>query len=125
MRISDWSSDVCSSDLIARTQGFFQHATVLEGKDLDRVRRLTLARLAIFIIDDRIRFDIDQHFGAGFQFIGADRRHKMSRSSRSEEPTSDLKSLMRLSYAVFSLKTKITSRLSTKQKKHHNTTTYS
>src|SRR3546814_6163140 len=81
MRISDWSSDVCSSDLIARTQGFFQHATGLEGTDLDRVRRLTLARLAIFIIDDRIRFAIDQHFGAGFHFIGADRRHKRSRSS--------------------------------------------
>src|SRR3546814_16275044 len=44
--------DVRRFPAIARTQGFFQHATGLEGTDLDRVRRLTLARLAIFIIDE-------------------------------------------------------------------------
>src|SRR3546814_1145903 len=83
MRISDWSSDVCSSDLLparARTRPRNHrpgHAAELEW----RRRR---ARL----LHPRHR-------------VG--RRHHRD-VERSEEHTSELQSLMRISYAVFCLK---------------------
>src|SRR3546814_2365141 len=101
MRISDWSSDVCSSDLQNRSFGptgpirfewiddgeAARHEAVLHvfgqehcaagfrcGGDDDRIPKLQL------VVDDEIR--------------------------RSEEHTSELQSLMRISYAVFCLKKK-------------------
>src|SRR3546814_3173318 len=104
MRISDWSSDVCSSDL-ANGSG--------------RPRRL--------LYDDG---DGDQNFRNSDRGIRSDNREpgrfeavhvahpirattprsnipRMQHSvSRSEEHTSELQSLMRISYAVFCLKKK-------------------
>src|SRR3546814_9250944 len=53
----------------------------------------------------------DHHVGAALAGIGlmaaADRRHRMTvEQPRSEEHTSELQSLMRISYAVFCLKKK-------------------
>src|SRR3546814_1848831 len=100
MRISDWSSDVCSSDLIGY---WFSVAWIFERQ------------------------------AGGFQLCGGLRRHmscceagasagslcgsRRDRSAarddgrgrfpaRSEEHTSELQSLMRISYAVFCLKKK-------------------
>src|SRR3546814_8660782 len=117
MRISDWSSDVCSSDLIDvfwqqlqragfvaaenalvfgfhRVAEFFQ-APVLHD-DLDaRVMNVVAATEAIEDPHDRGRIDQQVRF-----------RHE--RFGRSEEHTSELQSLMRISYAVFCLKKKTT-----------------
>src|SRR3546814_8626406 len=119
MRISDWSSDVCSSDL-------FVLALV------DAQCRL---RHALDLRDDRLALEILQSQGDGLlRAIGNDvevgdvafvledggdrfldlrrrRRHLLFAgglrvANRSEEHTSELQSLMRISYAVFCLKKK-------------------
>src|SRR3546814_10716756 len=109
MRISDWSSDVCSSDLSSACSGVirrglaagFQRATVSFAADLRAVPAARdgfdtgLAALAV-------------RFVAGFFF--ADFLAVDFFAVRSEEHTSELQSLMRISYAVFCLK---------KKKKHH------
>src|SRR3546814_5310808 len=112
MRISDWSSDVCSSDL--------------------SVVRLRLVAGRVAAVGRR-------HRGRGLDGLGGFRGHGFGRAAhgvelapclrvrlahrgvdvahrvlgfRSEEHTSELQSLMRISYAVFCLK----------QKKKTNTT---
>src|SRR3546814_5442840 len=113
MRISDWCSDVCSSDLaIIRNSaemiglaGDAAPAAVREriagiGEALDRL----FALIDRFMADDR---------EAGFQpepievglLLESVRLH-----FRSEEHTSELKSLMRISYAVFCLTKKTTTK---------------
>src|SRR3546814_10337381 len=80
MRISDWSSDVCSSDLIAPA-----------SRRCSGSVRPSPAR------------SVRRHGGSS-----ASHRSDGSgdRRSRSEEHTSELQSLMRISYAVFCLKKK-------------------
>src|SRR3546814_7983717 len=96
MRISDWSSDVCSSDL--------QFAVRLEQPDDP----------AADDADPRER-DAQRRPGGGRGGIGGHaglheatepRPVIASALSRSEEHTSELQSLMRISYAVFCLKKK-------------------
>src|SRR3546814_8950548 len=89
MRISDWSSDVCSSDLLdellrghSRTQAEALRARLIEASApaalVERIVALSALDGAVGIAD-----------------------------LRSEEHTSELQSLMRISYAVFCLKKKI------------------
>src|SRR3546814_4401098 len=98
MRISDWSTDVCSSDLervavareVGRETAFVAHRghQALVGEPfLQRVENL---RSAAHGFHDRIRAHRHDH-----EFLEID---------RSEEHTSELQSLMRISYAVFCLK---------------------
>src|SRR3546814_3608959 len=89
MRISDWSSDVCSSDLY---------------EDLDRRMREGDISLAIEIPPGFAR---DIAHGRRVE-IGAwiDGAMPTRGETRSEEHTSELQSLMRISYAVFCLKKK-------------------
>src|SRR3546814_1363693 len=114
MRISDWSSDVCSSDLLVVRDD--------EGKPAVGVRRLTEA-----ISSDKLRYFVGNFSSAvGLAELEVARQEKVlqyaaggsedftgSRCSpytfqwRSEEHTSELQSLMRISYAVFCLKNKI------------------
>src|SRR3546814_4952201 len=95
MRISDWSSDVCSSDLVARgaarlaLHGGGGLALALLG------RLLVVLALAGF----------GQHAGLLAGALEA-AQGKLERLVRSEEHTSELQSLMRISYAVFCLKKK-------------------
>src|SRR3546814_5033448 len=127
MRISDWSSDVCSSDLhgvlAARpvfangvhvfvelvegrmrqpgfvemqgidfgTQLFLDHLDVVDDAVVGALRKRQYARpLVLGIACKRVGFDLLAYvFGV-----------------RSEEHTSELQSLMRISYAVFCLKKK-------------------
>src|SRR3546814_7010392 len=92
MRISDWSSDVCSSDL--RVPG--QH----EPRDphaAERHHRLHAVGAAGQPDGQASR---PAHPGGEFQPAAA--------ADRSEEHTSELQSLMRISYAVFCLKKKKT-----------------
>src|SRR3546814_10065878 len=105
MRISDWSSDVCSSDLIDS-----HHAGRAEMGRFERRRR----DLAAPDVADAERGDDHRADGAR----AGDRRHSdrgargevqlACEFARSEEHTSELQSLMRISYAVFCLKKKKT-----------------
>src|SRR3546814_8760803 len=105
MRISDWSSDVCSSDL--RESG---KAAENAAADADRGVRWAAtpgadgepcqtAQLADRIADEEDADRQPQHIRRGL----GERRHA---ERRSEEHTSELQSLMRISYAVFCLKKK-------------------
>src|SRR3546814_8680636 len=98
MRISDWSSGVCSSDLAfhhAVEQVLARDLSPLLSTHQDRigaqVRRLSL------IINGRTL--AASHMRAVRHFADHD-------IDRSEEHTSELQSLMRISYAVFCLKKK-------------------
>src|SRR3546814_6501538 len=114
MRISDLSSDVCSSDL--------------PGSNTDRQRGCGVPRLQLQnhrIVRQAIALrgvDAFHHprlFGAQdiFHLHRLDRRERLAefdrialpdvQRDRSEEHTSELQSLMRISYAVFCLKKKI------------------
>src|SRR3546814_3134568 len=100
MRISDWSSDVCSSDLRNARIG------AAEADDTGRTARSGAAALSR---GDRHRFAaaaIGQAIGGDRRAFGRPGAH--GHIDRSEEHTSELQSLMRISYAVFCLKKKIT-----------------
>src|SRR3546814_5042189 len=97
MRISDWSSDVCSSDLFAKWR-WPSHCARNSGGATDRRR---ISGLSIFTQGATI------HFPAFSQY--RQRLRVLEHSAlRSEEHTSELQSLMRNSYAVFCLKKKKT-----------------
>src|SRR3546814_4610607 len=97
MRISDWSSDVCSSDL--GTNG----TVIAQRTNRDRLPRTVEQRgrwpcpSALLLRRKAGRSDAAAHPTHG---AGGARQH------RSEEHTSELQSLMRISYAVFCLKKK-------------------
>src|SRR3546814_8386406 len=109
MRISDWSSDVCSSDLLA-------------AADMQRVDALIRRRLSSDVV---LINQIADHIIAGggkrlrpmlhvlaAGAAGYHGEHHVKLAAiiefihRSEEHTSELQSLMRISYAVFCLKKK-------------------
>src|SRR3546814_4067878 len=115
MRISDWSSDVCSSDLVLDHLG--RLARVLGEHDHLDVRQIWLCvqwRVHQRIDaagDDRQRHhqhqeDVaDRPLDEATKHVSAP-RGRWGRAERSEEHTSELQSLMRISYAVFCLKKK-------------------
>src|SRR3546814_9019410 len=105
MRISDWSSDVCSSDLLGVD-------VVLECTGLFTSKAKAGAHIAAgakkVIISAPGDKDIDGTFvfGVNHEQIKASHSVISNASCRSEEHTSELQSLMRISYAVFCLKKK-------------------
>src|SRR3546814_9521984 len=117
MRISDWSSDVCSSDLggrhrdedLPRLLGDL-HALEAVGKDLGDEAGREVAGAEARVGHHR-RQEGDVVVDAT-DAVGVERRlHGVDRlQPRSEEHTSELQSLMRISYAVFCLKKKKTNR---------------
>src|SRR3546814_3304150 len=102
MRISDWSSDVCSSDLIIQSVPVWQ----LHIRD-QNVRGKATQQLAT-LGNRACGFHLVAAPTQRFSDDGADRliviHHQYASLGRSEEHTSELQSLMRLSYAVFCLK---------------------
>src|SRR3546814_1917008 len=137
MRISDWSSDVCSSDLARRLA-----RNRLSSSQTRPLRRVRTTRA---ISNQRIDVPLEPGFGIGsWEFGRSDLRvFRLSRqnhhgggccaspipntqsplhlsccnttrkascaiSTRSDEHTSELQSLMRITYAVFCLKYKNT-----------------
>src|SRR3546814_8677040 len=136
MRISDWSSDVCSSDLTLvwmarRVHGVAGLAELVPlgvlGEDefasLERERQaLSRLRFGLHLVagrrEERLLFDLQKALAArlGLRDERADNlaveqlMQGFFRSAatvlRSEEHTSELQSLMRISYAVFCLKKK-------------------
>src|SRR3546814_7349503 len=113
MRISDWSSDVCSSDL-ARAAGDEQwhHAANERERGHDdrakpQLHRLQRGRQRCFAL----RFPLDRELDDQDRVLGGktddgDEADVEINVRRSEEHTSELPSLMRISYAVFCLKKK-------------------
>src|SRR3546814_1328648 len=103
MRISDWSSDVCSSDLQAGREA--QPALPEAGRLYRRAGRRAVQARSLSVLIGRGACPSPQQ-------KNSDRRaHRMMRRAdpydmRSEEHTSELQSLMRISYAVFCLKKK-------------------
>src|SRR3546814_2979131 len=94
MRISDWSSYVCSSDLAAGLE------TCSGSLSLAGAHLTTGPRWATH----RVSFHAAHHRR---NLANANHHSKLSHHTRrSEEHTSELQSLMRISYAVFCLKKK-------------------
>src|SRR3546814_2634939 len=122
MRISDWSSDVCSSDLVVdaapadRGAVFFGAHVEVEDADSGEAARYRIvgpdetdAARGWISIDSplaraMLKKRVDDEFEA--QLPGGARRFFITGVDRSEEHTSELQSLMRISYAVFCLKKK-------------------
>src|SRR3546814_3842944 len=102
MRISDWSSDVCSSDL-------------LPGQFLPAPYRAGQATLSTLPQRKRLRYFLSRELlqvecANRWECLPAGRSVREGAAhrgfARSEEHTSELQSLMRISYAVFCLKKK-------------------
>src|SRR3546814_6864078 len=133
MRISDWSSDVCSSDLYefrpviyadieARVEAFWQ--SIRKGKApkpeysrdgdviaeiysnaTDDVKDLRADNRAVMLAAEYLSAkQMEKQSAAEADAIKAELLEKLG--ERSEEHTSELQSLMRTSYAVFCLKKK-------------------
>src|SRR3546814_9443267 len=133
MRISDWSSDVCSSDLSASlpTVGTYldempittiQGALDIHAYDLARVEALAGPQGTLYgasSMAGTIKLvtnqpDYSSSYGAMDFELNSVAHGEFGgiAEGRSEEHTSELQSLMRISYAVFCLKKK-------KQKNNH------
>src|SRR3546814_9087883 len=100
MRISDWSSDVCSSDLLTALARVLTPRTIFARASSPK--RISLADMAV-----------TSEAGMGNKGNGERRVAGVGRTTgigqrrrRSEEHTSEPPSLMRISYAVFCLKKK-------------------
>src|SRR3546814_8839399 len=128
MRISDWSSDVCSSDLATAELRFLhrdRHRELRDrvqevGRAVERVDdEARLARLSLDLArllhqetpaGTRVgQFVVQRAFGRlvglrheiGRPFLRNLQMLDLAKVARSEEHTSELPSLMRTSYAVF------------------------
>src|SRR3546814_4185730 len=129
MRISDLSSDVCSSDLSVRIQPVhidYGPATAEISWHSDESAGANVKRL----LERKGRLDLRLRFLEPFdpaicpdrKALAAMSRERIAASiaahlPRSEEHTSELQSLMRISYAVFCLKKKTKKRKTHKHKK--------
>src|SRR3546814_5660714 len=120
MRISDWSSDVCSSDLL------IDHIIGSAVRQRFTILRVAACRRSVGQGEADVGLAVlAPAFAAGRKFFdeirNADLGHHLSveekpallhlddisgKADRSEEHTSELQSLMRISYAVFCLKNK-------------------
>src|SRR3546814_7062629 len=102
MRISDWSSDVCSSDLFNDADTVIVADVYAAGENpIEGVSRDALVeglrmrghrRVIALPAPDQLAALVEQEAAPGDLVV------------RSEEHTSELQSLMRISYAVFCLK---------------------
>src|SRR3546814_10855126 len=131
MRISDWSSDVCSSDLVhhAGHESRLNRKTLISTSRADYARDELVAELGASFIGAIVGFKVEEredHAAYIEHWLTALRNDKraifeaareaqnaadyllamMTDQARSEEHTSELQSLMRISYAVFCLNKK-------------------
>src|SRR3546814_7576791 len=117
MRISDWSSDVCSSDLAREHEGAQIERPAVDRREPSGVRRdgflhrrdehvlgqFGHRHAARARVETRgIGLDTEQRHRTVVEAVGL----QPLEDFRSEEHTSELQSLMRISYAVFCLKKK-------------------
>src|SRR3546814_6867424 len=115
MRISDWSSDVCSSDLSRYKKP--NYYTRFSNKIRKRSVLLTFKKK--YLKSNRFRKSLglarrfSKAFNRRFNFlykrylkVSLRQKRQQALRLRSEEHTSELQSLMRISYTVFCLKKK-------------------
>src|SRR3546814_10673401 len=107
MRISDWSSDVCSSDLRSvrtpsRIDRQLTYPSLVEGGTFDSEK---LIAIEAGYRGQPLR-DTTLSISLFYNLYDVLRSTELDPVTRSEEHTSELQSLMRTSYAVFCLKTK-------------------
>src|SRR3546814_1577447 len=113
MRISDWSSDVCSSDL--------QYMALIRDLGANTVRLSHYNQATPFYdLADREGMILWAELGLVNQTAPKGVKdtppEMLANAERSEEHTSELQSLMRISYAVFCLKKKKTKKHKTLNK---------
>src|SRR3546814_9176589 len=128
MRISDWSSDVCSSDLLRKNGGGMDTVDTIisqlvpQGSPLsgsfDRPSGKSTTHVSpapsgarrfgdtkpLYILTSKRTFSAAEALAYDLQALK--RATIVGEVTRSEEHTSELQSLMRISYAVFCLKKK-------------------
>src|SRR3546814_6694119 len=112
MRISDWISDVCSSDLYASKLGVNLADLLISQPDtgeqaLEITDALVRSGSVDLIVIDSVaalvpKAEIEGDMGDSLPGLQA----RLMSQARSEEHTSELQSLMRISYAVLRLKKK-------------------
>src|SRR3546814_5567465 len=119
MRISDWSSDVCSSDLayifpggclisesrfraLAEARGLAWRDVRHFGGDYAETLRQWRERFDAAVAAEGLPAGFDERFIRLWRYY----LQYCEGGFRSEEHTSELQSLMRISYAVFCLKKK-------------------
>src|SRR3546814_2458500 len=112
MRISDWSSDVCSSDLVVSFGVARDHAPVGDGVDDDRPADAPRGGSPGVRVDDagvERQGEVCVAIGRRLEKEAEGGELRLRKivepegRERSEEHKSELQSLMRLSYAVFFL----------------------
>src|SRR3546814_4637157 len=96
MRISDWSSDVCSSDLKPVPPRL--HAAMTRPQPWRKLPTMPRKSASPEATETSPVADFEASLDALEQLV--------EKMERSEEHTSELQSLMRISYAVFCLKKK-------------------
>src|SRR3546814_2567330 len=111
MRISDWSSDVCSSDL---SDHHAIDAAFLASQEARRLHKLAAEQAETYASPARlvkatgaaaVEVETAEEDAEGeAPAASSAKANPVTRPSRSEEHTSELQSLMRISYAVFCLK---------------------
>src|SRR3546814_10427894 len=103
MRISDWSSDVCSSDLLFRKR-------LREGQLDDKEIEIEVAEMAgVDISAPPGMEEMTNQLQSLFANMGKGKKKSRKikvKEARSEEHTSELQSLMRNSNAVYCMKKK-------------------
>src|SRR3546814_10349526 len=111
MRISDWSSDVCSSDLKheqrgnRHEEGCRQHLCQAVGAHRVHAQRKDATPVER-VIGEGHAADQVAPYPQSHQHGNPPGADGPEEQGRSEEHTSELQSLMRISYAVFCLKKK-------------------
>src|SRR3546814_3384834 len=128
MRISDWSSDVCSSDLPAEKDiGIIKKVGATKKNNIAMLTTLSQILPIIHSCESILRVAVpgqttrgkamgqrhqgkrrnqQQHAQRAGRTQVVENLYFLGRLDRSEEHTSELQSLMRISYAVFCLKKK-------------------
>src|SRR3546814_7918974 len=111
MRISDWSSDVCSSDLTDDPQRgqkcWPRYSWVAPSIVTASVGKIAAAKNnASWCLRQSRQWQMPTRYGWPIAGIRTSPHRHRPLTYRSEEHTSELQSLMRISYAVFCLKKK-------------------
>src|SRR3546814_2909890 len=128
MRISDWSSDVCSSDLVTAAElaeakneiltstiqnretaagkaNVLAASVIIDGDPRAADKQLAaIAQVTAVDIQRVARTYLADEHSAAIRYLPAESAAAGAKSDRSEEHTSELQSLMRISYAVLCLK---------------------
>src|SRR3546814_10695926 len=103
MRISDWSSDVCSSDLLVADMD----STMITVECIDELADYAGLKAQIAEVTERAmrgELDFAEALRSRVALLKGLEDEVIDLCRRSEEHTSELQSLMRISSAVFCLK---------------------